>query len=501
VITLALFALAIIASSCGRAPRQQGVAGDQAAVAKIAVLPFENLTGDAALDWVRNAGPAMLGDELAGSAHVTAVGVGSLADARVAGIPQVLHTYFTRERSGNLRVHFEMEDAASLRVEPAAFTTGTLLGAVDDLAHRLDPQARGFSTSNPLAMEAWGQGAFEHAVELDPDFGAAWLSWVRTLAQSGKTDDALQTADRALARKTLRTDWSRSELRVLIANIRKDIPGRAAALSDLAHLAPSDAAALTAAAQAQGVARNFQASADLYRKVLAADPSNAAAMNALGYAEGFLGDVETARRIFEDYGRQPGSRVNSHDSLGEVYFMNGRFREAEKEFSQAIALDPNFLQGAPMVKAAYAHWLAGDLAGADAMFQKYAAAVAKRNVPLAVWRESTWLYATGRQDRAEAMLAKAQPDERIRLQLAIWKNAARLPSGLENLRALYIATPPARDGIERILYGSALVEAGKEAEARTILKRWPLPENSSQPEIDTIVFPKYLELRKKLEMN
>ena len=441
----------------------------------------------------------MLGDELAGSARVKAVGVGSVADARVLGVPQALHTYFTREH-GKLRVHFEMEDTASLRIEPAALTSGTLLGAVDDLVRRLDPKARGFSTSNPLAVEAWGQGAFEHAVELDPDFGAAWLSWVRTLAQSGKADDAVQIADRGLARKTLRTDWSRGELRVLIANIRKDIPGRAAALSDLANLAPSDAAALFAAAEAQGLARDFQASADLYRKTLAVDPSNVAAMNALGYTEGYLGDVEAARKTFEDYGKLPGSRVNSHDSLGEVYFMNGRFREAEKEFAQTVALDPNFLRGATMVKAAYAHWLAGDRTGADAMFQKYVAAIAKSNVPLAVWRQSAWLYATGRQDQAEALLMKAPPDDRIRQQLTIWKNADRLPFGLEALRTIYLSTTPAQDGIERALYAAALIGAGKEAEARTILKRWPLPENSSQPEIDTIVFPRYLALRKKLQM-
>jgi tetratricopeptide (TPR) repeat protein len=389
-------------------------------------------------------------------------------------------------------------------------TTGTLLGAVDDLARHLDPQARGFSTANPLAAEAWGQGAFEHAVELDPDFGAAWLSWVRTLAQSRKAEDALQIADRALGRKTLRTDWNRGELRVLIANIRKDVAGRAAALSDLANLAPFDASALSAAADAEGQARNFQASADLYRKVLAVDPSNVAAMNALGYAEGYLGDVEAARKTLEDYGKQPGSQVNSHDSLGEVYFMNGRFPEAEKEFSQALALDPNFLRGATMLKAAYAHWLAGDRAGADAMVQKYVAAIAKNNVPLAVWRQSAWLYATGRQDQAVALLTKAQPDDRIRQQLNIWKNADRLPSGLDTLRALYLGTQPAQDGIERVLYASALIEAGKEgdgkedagkeAEARTILKRWPLPENSTEPEIDTLVFPRYLALRKKLQL-
>ncbi len=461
------------------------------------MLPFENLTGDASLDWVRNAGPAMLGDELAGSARVVAVPAASLADARIAGVPQVLYTYFTRDH-GNLRIHFEIEDSASLRMEPAALATGTLLASVNELAHRLDPQVRAFSTSNAAAVDAWGRGEFEHAVELDPDFGAAWLGWIRTLAQSGNGDEALQVADRALTRKSLRTDWSRAELRVLIATIRKDVPGRAAALGELANLAPSDPEALLAAAEAEGLARNFQPAADLYRRILALDPNNASVMNSLGYAEGYLGHLEAAQKMLERYGTQPGSQVNSHDSLGEVYFMNGRFPEAEKEFNLATALDPKFLGGAPMVKAAYAHWLAGDLPRADVLFAKYIALVARNNVPLAVWRQAAWLYSTGREEQAESMLAKAQPDDRIQRQLIIWKNAARLPDSLDALRVAYFATQPALDGIERMLYASALVKSGKESEARILLKRWPLPENSRQPEIETIVFPKYLELRKTL---
>jgi tetratricopeptide (TPR) repeat protein len=372
---------------------------------------------------------------------------------------------------------------------------------VDDLARRLDPQAHGFSTSNEAAVEAWGHGEFERAVGLDADFGAGWLAWVRSLAQSGKSEEALAVADRALARKTLRSEWSRAQLRVLIATIRKDIPGRAAALTELAKLAPADTSALATAAEAQNLARNFQAAADFYRKAIAADPSNANAMNLLGYAEGYAGNLEAARKILEGYGKHPESRVNSHDSLGEVYFMNGRFHDAEREFLEVTALDPNFLGGASLVKAAYAHWLAGDLGGADAMFRKFAAMVAAKNVPLAVWREATWLYATGRPDQALAMLSKAPADERIRRQLSVWRNAAALPAGLETLRDLYNATPPALDGMQRTLYASALIEAGRPAEARTILKRWPLPENTTEPEIDTLVFPKYLELRKELQLS
>ena len=150
------------------------------------------------------------------------------------------------------------------------------------------------------------------------------------------------------------------------------------------------------------------------------------------------------------------------------------------------------------MKAAYAHWLGGDLAGADGMVQKFTASLAKNNPRAAIWNQATWLYATERQDQAEAMLAQASSDNRIRTQLTVWQNVSRLQSDIETLRTSYYSTQPAFDGLPRVLYAAALAGHGKETEARELLKRWPLPISGRDQQFDSIAIAKYLELRKKL---
>ncbi len=276
----------------------------------------------------------------------------------------------------------------------------------------------------------------------------------------------------------------------------------AAAFTELARLAPHDTGPLLGLATIEQQARRYSTAADYYRRVLAIDPRNVDALNSLGYAQGENGDLEAAKKTFEAYGQMPNQADNALDSLGEVYFMNGHFADAEKYFGQVSARDPNFLKGAPLAKAAYAHWLSGDLAGADALMQKYLAFLSKQNDPLAVWREAVWFYATGRREQAMATLAKAPPDQAANMgrQRAVWRGEAHIPDDLNQLRTVYQNTNPAADGLPRTLYAAALVQAGKTDEARALLKLWPLPESTSDSLLQSLMYPRFLELRKALKI-
>ena len=400
-----------------------------------------------------------------------------------------------------MQIQYALEDVERHRMIATGSVGGAALFAVSALARTLDPEgARPFSTPNPDAAAAWGGGDFERAVALDPDFGTAWASWIAQTAQAGKPDSAIDLAARALARASLRTSLDKAQIQLSYATLRKDEAARAAALTELARLAPHDTGPLMGLALIQQQARNYPAARELFRRVLAIDPENGDALNSLGYAEGESGDLGAAKKTFEVYGQLPNQGNNALDSLGEVYFMNGRFAEAEKYFLQVSERDPNFLKGTPLMKAAYAHWLGGDLSGADRLIQKYLAFLAKQSDPLAVWREAVWFYATGRRDQAMAALAKAPPGQAANMerQRAVWRGEAHIPDDLNQLRAVYQDSNPAADGLSRTLYAAALVQAGKADEARALLKLWPLPESTSDSLLQSLIYPRFLGLRKAL---
>src|SRR5258708_28963890 len=80
---------------------------------------------------------------------------------------------------------------------------GPGIAALDSAAHFVSATAHPFPVTNFDAIEAWGHGDAARAVELEPDFGAAWLTLVESQAAKGDREGALTSAARALARPSL----------------------------------------------------------------------------------------------------------------------------------------------------------------------------------------------------------------------------------------------------------------------------------------------------------
>jgi tetratricopeptide (TPR) repeat protein len=468
-------------------------------VDRLALLPFENLTGDASLDWIASAAPSIVFAEITGAANILPLRVETVRDAYRNRATRFVHGYFTRRGAG-LHFQMEIEDPARHKMVAAETADGTLLFAMNDVARKLAPGAQPFSTTNPDAVAAWGHGEFERAVTIDPDFGSAWGYWVEQLAGSGKPAEADAVAARALARPSLRSPFDRAHLQLISATIEKNVAGRNAALASLVGMSPNDISLLTALAENETLARHFSAAAGLYRRILEIDPASAVAMNSLGYAEANAGHLDAATKALQQYGKSLDQSTNSLDSLGEVYFLNGRFAEAERYFQQAYRRDPRFLAGSTLMKAAYAHWLGGDMAGADAIFQRYRDDRMNQKDASAVWREATWLYATGRRERGIAKLMEASADQPqlVQRQLAVWRGEIQAPKDLPTLKKLYDAAVPPNDGEFRTFYAAALAAAGQKGEASTLLERWPLPESGGDPLFQSLVYPQFMELRRQL---
>ena len=469
---------------------------------RVAFLPFENLSGDQSIDWIAAVGPRIVTDQLLGIAAATVpIQVGAIRDAYATSSTKLVHGYFEKRRQ-SLHFEFVVEDAQTHKTIQTVAGDGDALPVFDRLAKEIDAAAHPFSTANAEAVAAWGRGDFETAVKLDPDFGAAWLAWVEARSSAGDARQASEIVQRALAQPALKSPVDRARLELASATLRHDDSARQRAVAALAKFMPNDGALLRQLAAQEMNARQFAQAAQFYQDVLRIEPEDIESWNLLGYAQAFAGDLEGARKSFERYGSDPVHAANALDSAGEAFFSRGKFAEAEKYFLQAHAKSSALLSGDDLLKAAYSRWLQGDLPGADQQFAQYVAFRNQQKDPVLVWRQAVWEFATGRTAEAMARLASVTGPgpalELARAQLVLWKDLSKLPSDPAQLKQVYERTSPALDGITRVLYASALVQAGQKAEAKKLLELWPLPGLDGDPLLQSLLFPKYLELRRQL---
>ena len=468
---------------------------------RVAFLPFENLSGDASLDWISSAGPRIVNDELlGGAARSVPAHVDSRRDAFPFGATQLVHGYVEKRRQG---FHFEfvVEDAKTHKALQTLASDGDPLPALDLLAKQIDSAAHAFSSTNPQAVAAWASGDYEKAVTLDPGFGAAWSSWVQARVAAGDKQQAYDIAARALGQTSLRSPVDRAQLEFDSATLRQDVPAQDRALTALAELVPHDLALLGQLAARQMNTRHFSEAVRYYQAILQEAPDEIEIWNQLGYAQVFAGDLESAQKSFERYGRDPAHAANALDSQGEAYFLNGKFVDAERRFLDANAKSNTLLGSVDLLKAAYSRWLQGDLPGADKLFLQYLTFRVVQKDDLVAWRQAVWEYSTGRTDAAVSRLSNVSgPVENVaRAQLALWKDLSKLPKDSATLKQAYDRTPPTADSLSRVLYAAALLEAGQKDDARKLIALWPLPGADSDPLLQSLVFPKYLELKRELK--
>jgi tetratricopeptide (TPR) repeat protein len=136
------------------------------------------------------------------------------------------------------------------------------------------------------------------------------------------------------------------------------------------------------------------------RQALAVDRDFAPVYNMLGYLAIEREDYAAAEEAFRDYVRLAPGEPNPYDSLGELYLITGRLDEAEPQFEQALARDPEFTVSRDnLVRVAVGRitdaWEAGARAGdGGAIAALYAddAVIHPANEPAAQGREALDAY-------------------------------------------------------------------------------------------------------------
>jgi Flp pilus assembly protein TadD len=203
------------------------------------------------------------------------------------------------------------------------------------------------------------------------------------------------------------------------------VAARRRALEDLARLIPASYEIPRDLGDAETAARNYPAAVRWYQRALALAPDAPGLWNLLGYACAYAHDLDGAVRVIERYRKIAPEDPNAIDSLGDVHYYLGWFAEAEKYYLSAYDQNAAFLDGGTLLKAAHARLMRGDVAGADAVFRRYADAHPLARDPAMGVKQAQWDYLCGRRAPAVAALERIGAGDgalasRARAQLVVW---------------------------------------------------------------------------------
>jgi serine/threonine protein kinase/Tfp pilus assembly protein PilF len=196
---------------------------------------------------------------------------------------------------------------------------------------------------------------FENSIELDPNFAAAhqWLALTYGKLGNTKAMAEILIKAKALAEKTNEKD--RLNIYALYAQIvEKDVEKRIRILEEIATKYPKEKRVHYNLGIHYWNKKEFSAAIDEYTKALALDPNYGSALNGLGYTYADMGNYEKAIESFEKYASVSPGDANPLDSLAEIYFQIGQLDKSIEEYRKALEAQSDFFEAYWRVAYVYA---------------------------------------------------------------------------------------------------------------------------------------------------
>ncbi len=422
-----------------------------------AVLRFENLTGNPALDWIGRAASETLSTSLSTAMDGIVLTPSSLArlgkalgprpgnvpgssaqrqEAILAGANHLISGY-AEMVGGAVRFHAVDENLTTGKIVQSTVGSGVQpMAALSALARNISPTAKPYATLLPEALRLYAE-ALDSApsdakpllgkvLGLDPEFGAAWVLLAGVEAGLGDAQGAAATIREARTHRLTALD--KANLDVTTASLAGDAKAKLSALKQVTQLNPGDTTLLRAVAESEVATGDFAAAATDWARLAELVPADVDAWNQLGYTRAWGGNYAGAITALAEYAKLRPADANPLDSTGDVHFMNRKYASAAQSYMAAHSKSPGFERFADLYKAAWAKFRAGDKAGADKTFAEFRVGRGKISPQGVELAEADWLYRTGRKAQAEALLrariadpASAAVAPNAYSQLAVWE--------------------------------------------------------------------------------
>jgi arylsulfatase A-like enzyme/Tfp pilus assembly protein PilF len=182
-------------------------------------------------------------------------------------------------------------------------------------------------------------------IDKRPDTEDAYRKLALVYWRSGRAADAIATLELAL-----RNGVTQSEVRIRLGQYLAEGGQPAKAIALLKDTAGSDPDALISLGNAYTIAGRYAEGAATFRRLIAADPSNALAYENLGMAQFQAKDVKGAEASLRHAVELDPGLAGAYTALGVVLATTGRTPEAIDAWKKALALDPSDANAADNLK-------------------------------------------------------------------------------------------------------------------------------------------------------
>lgn len=384
---------------------------DQGSIRRVAVFPFEDLTGDRSLFWFSRAVSRLIVMATPGSqAPLTIDG----NEASLGWVTHRLDGQVAREQ-GTLVLRTQLRDLTTQKVVSRWELRGKpeeVWSIAAQTARHLGREIQEPGTTSAQALRALFEasrasdptqlmGGIDAALQVDPNFGGAHLARAQALLTTGDRAGALAALEAIRGKTSVRfTPEERGQIQMIMAGATEDAKPRAEAAATLANARPLNLDVQRSAADLAMLARQYGQAAEFLGRATSIDDSDPRLWNALAYAHTFAGKHSEAESAL---GKQQALQPNEpavRDAMGEINYLSGRFDRAESHFLDAHQVDPKFGEGSGLYRAAISALMQGNRERADAHFAKYLDHRKPLNDPLLGVKQAVWHFSTGRRSQA-----------------------------------------------------------------------------------------------------
>jgi len=352
----------------------------------LAVLPFQNLTGDPKQEYLADglteemiAQLGRLDPEQLGVIARTSVMGYKHGDQRLDQIGRDLSVQYVLENSlrgsgDHLRVTVQLlqvKDQSHLWAQDYDYRPRDILNLEDDVAKavareiqiRLTPQQqadlRRLRPVNAEAFDAYMEGRFfldrdspgdlnravsyyEQAIKLDSSYALAWVGLSRTLFRQADRGSIPLNEGRRRSReaveRALVLDPNLPDAHALTGQIKREVDwdwtGANTSLQRAVELDPENSAVLNLAAGLADSFGRFEEAVELLRRAIALDPLNAAIRGSLAEICAVMGRQEEAEVHFKKALELNPDLSPLHEGLGLLYLAQGRAQDALAEIER-----------------------------------------------------------------------------------------------------------------------------------------------------------------------